>query len=609
MNNSIDLLKQNESRDFPILNMAALEEDMDTVEFYGLQAEPTDFDSQNIKISPFQVPNKVGGYVYETTLEFRLCSFICTGSPNHNYRAGNCELTLEDAPFVFQLIQEGSGKRVVELLVHFSTNFRSLKQDPLLFILAICCRSNNKATKNAAYSALPSICRIPTQLFRFLDFCKMISNHQSGSKGWGRAHRKAIGEWYRSYGATERKLKLLALHITKYSKRYGWKHKDVIRLSHLKVNEENPTLKYLVIVAVKGKQFADSTNFIQNLQQQDNYKTSHLKQIVDLLTAIENAKNTEDMSQMRRLILEHKLVREHVPPCFLNDRTVWLALARHMPMIALIRNLGKMSKLKLFNQVTSTEVNKSFEEHLVVEKLKNNSLICKEKIHPFTYMLAIHQYKKGENGLKTLQWPVSPDICTSLEEGLYFSFENIRPTGKRFLVAIDISKSMTEKVNVIGAPSLQAIDVAAFMLTLTIRIEKSCDAIIFSDDETKELRCLPYDRINIVSGKITDLLANPMSGSTSNCSMPFKHAMEKKKIYDVIVIYTDSNISLGYPHPAQALKSYREAINKPDVKLVVCNLACSDVSIGDIEDPFTLTVCGFDSYVPQTISNFINGDY
>ncbi|XP_048769596.1 RNA-binding protein RO60-like [Ostrea edulis] len=442
--------------------MASLEEDMDTGEFYGVQAEPRDMDSQSIKISPFQVPNKAGGYVYKTTLESQLCSFICTGSPNHNYRAGNCELTLEDVPFVIQLIQDGSGKTVVDILIRFSTTSRAFKQDPLIFILAICCRSNDKATKNAAYSALPSICRIPTQLFRFLNFCKMISSHQSRSKGWGRAHRKAICDWYRSYGATEHKLKLLALHITKYSKRYGWKHKDVIRLSHLKVNDEDPALKYLVIVAVKGKQFADSTNFMQNLQQQDNYETSHLKQIVDLLTAIETAKTTKDVTQMIRLILQHRLVREHVPACFLNDRNVWLALARHMPMIALIRNLGKMSKLELF-QLEAPSGERSFEEHLALEKLKNKELISKDKIHPFTYMLAINQYKKGENGSKTLQWPVFPQICAGLEEGLYFSFQNIRPTGKRFLVAIDISKSMTEKVNVIGAPSLQPLDVTAFM--------------------------------------------------------------------------------------------------------------------------------------------------
>jgi hypothetical protein len=94
----------------------------------------------------------------------------------------------------------------------------------------------------------------------------------------------------------------------------------VIRLSHLKVGEENPVLKYLVIVAVKGKQYADSIEFLRNLQQ-DAYSSSYLKQIVDLLTGIENAKKARDVSQVRRLILQHRLVREHVPSCFLNG---WL---------------------------------------------------------------------------------------------------------------------------------------------------------------------------------------------------------------------------------------------------------------------------------------------
>jgi 60 kDa SS-A/Ro ribonucleoprotein len=419
--------------------------------------------------------------------------------------------------------------------------------------------------------------------------------------GWGRAHRKAVCDWYRSYGETEEKLKLLALHITKYSKRHGWKHKNVIRLSHLKVGEENPVLKYLVIVAVKGKKFADSTEFLRNLQQQDAYSSSCLKKIVDHLTAIETAKKTTDDSEIRMLILKHRLVREHVPSRFLNNRNVWLALARHMPMTALIRNLGKMSNLKFFNQEASSE-EMSFEEHLVLEKLKDRELILKEKIHPFTYMMAIQQYKKGKNGSEKLQWPVFQQICSTLEEGLYASISNVKPTGKRFLLAIDIGRSSAERVT--GARSLRPIDVAAFMLTLTVRTE-NCNAIVFSDKIASELPCLSEDSMETISGKIMGLIADSKPGSTSDCNLPFKYAMEKNQIYDVIVIYTDSNASLGHLHPSQALQCYRDAFKKPDMKLVVCNLTCSDVSIGDKKDYFTMTICGFDSHVPQAITNFV----
>ncbi|XP_061192265.1 RNA-binding protein RO60-like [Saccostrea echinata] len=586
--------------------MASRDLDDMEVEFHGLQAEPTDFQNQGIQISPYQVLNPDGGYVYKTTLELQLCSFICTGSSSRNYRTRSREIRLEDIPFVSELIQDGLGERVVELLLHFQ--YRACRQDPLLFVLAICCRSSDRQTKRAGYNALPSICRIPTQLFKFLSFCQKINQKNSLSKGWGRAHRKAICDWYHSYGTSETKLKLLALHITKYSKRHGWRHKTVMRLAHLNVKEEeDPALKYLVILAVKGKQYADSTTFMENQRKREFYQTSTLKKISDLLSSIETAKHTKDVSQVKRLILEHRLVREHIPTCFLNEREVWLALARHMPVTALIRNLGKMSKLEIFKRSNSEE-KPSFEEYLALEKLKNKELITKEKVHPFTYMLAINQYKKGENRSKSLQWPIYPQICSALKEGLYLSFENIKPTNKRFLVALDISKSVEESVTVVGSPSLQALDVAAFMLSLTIRTEQNCHAIIFSNNRATALPIRPDDDIEVVAEKIKDLRSSPREVS-ADASLPFKYAIEKKKIYDVFIIYTDSYATSGTPHPSQALQFYRQSSGKTDAKLVVCNLACSDVSIGDIDDPLTLTVCGFDSYVPQIISNFINGNF
>ncbi|XP_062579109.1 RNA-binding protein RO60-like [Saccostrea cucullata] len=587
-------------------------EDMDITEqeeFLGLQADPQDCESQTVRISTYQLPNQVHGYVFQTNFELQLSSFICTGSSSRNYWVRSREPRVEDLPFVSQLIEEGKGKKIVELLVHFSTKYRTCRQDPLLFVLALCCRSNDMETKMSGYNALKSICRIPTQLFRFLDFCKQISISQlSPSKGWGRAHRKAICDWYLSYGTEERKLKLLALHITKYCRRYGWKHKSVIRLAHLKVSEENPVLKYLVIVAVKGKKYADSTKFMKKIMKQGTYQKSFLKEIVDLLSGIETAKSTKDISQIKKLILKHRLVREQLPTFCLNDIGIWLALARHMPLTAMVRNLGKMSKLELFQVENPTGDNISFEEHLIIAKLKNKELLAKEAVHPFTYMLALNQYKRGENHSGKLQWPVYPQICSALEEGLYLSFNNVKPTEKRFLLALDISKSMEESVNVAGAPTLQALEVAAFMSTLTIKTEKNCDAIVFTNEKVNVLPIGSSDTLNEVTENIRSL-ARPVRDIPADASWPFKYALENKRRYDVFVIYTDSNVSLSDPHPSQALQLYREATGNKEVRLVVCNLACSDVSIGDIEDPFTLTVCGFDSYVPQTISNFLNGEF
>lgn len=47
--------------------------------------------------------------------------------------------------------------------------------------------------------------------------------------GWGRAHKKAIQNWYKQF---ETKPDTLARLVTKYKNREGWTHKDVLRLAH-----------------------------------------------------------------------------------------------------------------------------------------------------------------------------------------------------------------------------------------------------------------------------------------------------------------------------------------------------------------------------------------
>ncbi|XP_061167890.1 RNA-binding protein RO60-like isoform X1 [Saccostrea echinata] len=278
-----------------------------------------------------------------------------------------------------------------------------------------------------------------------------------------------------------------------------------------------------------------------------------------------------------------------------------------MSMTALIRNLGKMSNLDMFIQENQqSDEEESFEENLILGKLQNRELILMEKVHPVIFLKAINQYKKGHNSSEKTNWAVLPQICTALENGFYLSFENIRPTGKRFLVAVEISKSMKDDIQVPGTFSLRAIDVAAFMVTLAARTEQHSDFIVFSSETPEPLSIQSIATIEDVIGRIQHIAATT-SNSASDASWVFKYAMQEKKRYDAIVIYTDSKSCKGHPHPVEALKMYRKATEKEDVRLVVCNLSCSDMTIGDIEDKLTMTICGFDSHCPQIIMNFVHG--
>lgn len=162
----------------------------------------------------------------------------------------------------------------------------------------------------------------------------------------------------------------MAFHMTKYKSRFGFTHRDVFRLCHIKT--DNDALGYLVYHFCRNQNQTD-INWSEHLElakQKEGFEQSELKKVIDLLQVFDDAKNCHDEEMMKRMILEHHpyLVREHVPTELLNSKTVWEALMRFMPMTAMIRNLGKMSSLGLLES-------DSFGEGLTVDKLTSKELL------------------------------------------------------------------------------------------------------------------------------------------------------------------------------------------------------------------------------------------
>jgi hypothetical protein len=94
------------------------------------------------------------------------------------------DLAQRNVHFIFRLIIKGRGTDVVDLIYKVSTENRACKQTPTLYALAICARSTDRTTKAAAYNILSSVCRIPTHLFEFVNYCEKESGDTTG---WGRA--------------------------------------------------------------------------------------------------------------------------------------------------------------------------------------------------------------------------------------------------------------------------------------------------------------------------------------------------------------------------------------------------------------------------------------
>jgi 60 kDa SS-A/Ro ribonucleoprotein len=168
---------------------------------------------------PGTVANSAGGHVFAIDDWARLDRFLVLGAEGGSYYAGEAALTRDNAQAVLRAIA-ADGVRAVARIVATSEAGRAPKNDPALFALALAAASPELATRRAALAALPRVARTGMHLFQFAGFVQ-------GSRGWGRALRRAVGAWY-----LDQPVDRLAYQLVKYRQRDGWSHRDLLRLAH-----------------------------------------------------------------------------------------------------------------------------------------------------------------------------------------------------------------------------------------------------------------------------------------------------------------------------------------------------------------------------------------
>ncbi|MGA7326339.1 MAG: TROVE domain-containing protein [Rhodomicrobium sp.] len=511
---------------------------------------------------PGMVANSAGGFAFPVDDWARIDRFLVLGSEGGSYYASERALTRENAEATIRAIQE-DGARAVARIVEISQSGRAPKNDPAIFALALASSLGSDETKQLAMAAIPKVCRTGTHLFQFAEAVE-------GFRGWGRGLRRGIAAWYTAKSADQ-----LALQVVKYRQRGGWTHRDLLRLAHPLTDE------------AARKELFDwvcHDTIGEGLPQ--------------LVTAFVRLSKAKDADEIAALIVEHDLPREAVPTEWLNDPKVWRALLDRMPMTALVRNLGKLS---------SVGVVKPLDEGLplVLSALRDADRIRKARLHPLAILLALKTYAQGRGEKGKLTWEPVPQVIDALNAAFYTAFVNVVPTGKRILLALDVSGSMAG--GGIAGTSLTPREGSAAMALMTAATEEDYHIVGFTtsggDWQTNTrltpLPLTPSMRLDNAVKAVSDL---PFGGT--DCALPMLHAMEKGLKVDAFVVYTDSETWAGKIHPVQALREYRTKTGLP-AKLVVVGMVSNGFSIADPNDGGMLDVVGFDAAAPAVIADFI----
>lgn len=547
---------------------------LDALKKVGTRATPQ---SEKI-LGSSQVPNSAGGFAWKVTDAVRLDRFLILGTEGGSYYSTERALTLDNAEAVLRAI-EADGPAVVRRVVEISEAGRAPKNDPAIFVLALAASRGDRATRQAAFEALPRVCRTGTHLLHFAEFVE-------GFRGWGRGLRRAVAGWYTQ--PADR----LAYQAIKYGSRDGWSQRDLLRLAHPKgVTEQHQAILHWI---ARGWEWVGDE--------------PHPDPVLRRIWAVEQVRRTGSLAKVVRLIREHRLPREAVPTRWLGEAVVWEALLEtDMPTTALIRNLATLTRVGLL--VPGSEATRR-----VVDHLGDRDRLRAARVHPIAVLAALKTYASGRGARGHGTWEPVAGIVDALDGAFYATFQNVEPTGQRWLLALDVSGSMGGGT-VAGVPGLTPRVATGAMALVTAATEPKHSIVAFSapsessvggafgggDPGLTPVAISPRQRLDDVLARLDKI---PMGGT--DCSLPMRWALERKLPVDVFVVYTDNETWYGKIHPAQALRRYRERMGIP-ARLIVVAMIANPFSIADPEDAGMLDVVGFDTATPAVMADFVRG--
>lgn len=523
-----------------------------------------------------QVANSAGGYSYAVDKWKRLERFLILGAEGGSYYATERKLTQENASCVLECLKEDH-VRTVTTISEVSDSGRAPKNDPALFALALCCRFGDDVAKKLARAHLSTVARTGTHLLHFAAMMNEMG-------GWGRGTRRALASWY-----TDKEPADLAYQVAKYPQRDGWSHRDVLRLCHATPPDEFYSGIFSWVTKPGSVDWLDS-----DVAPEDPLAMLWARDVAMKL----DPNVSSDLKRLVKLVTDYDLPRECLPTEALQHAAVWEALLQRMPITAMIRNLGKMTSVGILGPLSDGA-------RKVYETLLNRAVLKKGRVHPLSLLVALNVYRRGHGDKGSLTWSPVGAISAALEDAFYLAFDAVEPTGKRHLLALDASASMTWS-EIAGMAGVTPRVGSAVMSMVTVRAEKQSHVCAFTGASFGrcEIRDVSINSRTDLKNAIHAIESVPPGGT--DCSLPMVYAAQNNIPVDAFVVYTDSETYAGRVHPTQALDQYRQKTGIP-AKLIVVGMVSNGFTIADPKRGDMLDCVGFDTAAPAVMADFVRG--
>ena len=395
-----------------------------------------------------QVANSAGGYAWAVDDWTRLRRFLVLGSEGGSYYAAERTLTRENAHAVERCLA-ADGPRTVAEIVRVSHEGRAPKNDPALFALAMAAGLGDEATRQAALDALP----------RVAARARTCSSSRRSSRASAAGAARSAG---RSAAGTRRgRPDALAYQAVKYRQREGVTHRDLLRLAHpaggsaraTRRSTCRPSTRRLFEWIVRGGDDGRPPARGRGLRRARRRRDGP-------------ARGGGARPRVRPAARGASRA-EH-----LTSREVWEALLEDMPMTALIRNLATMTRVG----VLAPRLGRHGEGGRPARRRGAHPPRAGAPDRRCSPRCA-RTRRAAARAAATRGSPVR-EVVDALDAAFYTAFGNVEPTGKRLLLALDVSGSMTWG-EVAGVPGLTPRDASAALALVTAATEARYEIVGF----------------------------------------------------------------------------------------------------------------------------------
>ncbi|XP_015596736.1 60 kDa SS-A/Ro ribonucleoprotein [Cephus cinctus] len=541
--------------------------------------------------------------------ELRLSRYLYIGKEYLNYQSGNWfahnYYEVNKVPSIIELaMSKKKHEYVVELIQKAFQSNLVPNPETLVFALAVCVKQDKcESLRTKAYNLVSYICAKPQHFFLFIKFVSELSKTElKKSGGWGHGLKNAVCKWYTKTNSLD-----LAEKVTQYRGKYGWTHKDIIKLSHIRPTTAvgfNFILKYIMYGLETAKKEA-------SCQTKNKVPTfTCVQSILEYIEDVEAFKHCEDEHCAAALIEKQKLQLEHVPSHLIKSEEVWNSLIPLMDLSTLLNNLQRIHNMKMLKPNSLTVAK-------IIDEITNEENIKKAKIHPIAVLIALRNYESSgrplsyekrkvrEEAKKPLPPPPKPNqtIVEALNKMLNLSWANVNNSTKRYMITINVSKSMLENKTWHNG-NINPVEAGCI---IALSLSRSSPSVVIATYNNNTVQEVDIPKTATLPD-VMKLLVEAQHGNV-RLSSPITWAMSQKREIDVFINVVEQIDPKVEPQESynsrNAIEDYRNEMSISNAKLINCAMCSPKVPRHKHEDPNILTTCGFDIGVPMVIEAFV----